>query len=41
MHEAQAAIAEHGALIRDRYGGWRTHPACELEPAQARRRRRS
>lgn len=28
---AQAAIAEHGEMTRDRYGQLKTNPACALE----------
>lgn len=31
MHAAQAAIAEHGELVPDRYGGVKLNPACNLE----------
>jgi phage terminase small subunit len=33
MKEAQAAIREHGVLIRDRYGGLRQNPAIAVERA--------
>ena len=31
MAAAQAAIAEHGELVPDRYGGVKLNPACALE----------
>jgi P27 family predicted phage terminase small subunit len=31
MREAQASIAEHGALVLDRYGAPKMSPACILE----------
>ncbi len=31
MRAAQVAIAEHGAVIPDRYGGVKVNPACALE----------
>lgn len=31
MRAAQAAIAEHGELVPDRYGQLKTNPACTLE----------
>jgi len=31
MAAAQAAIAEHGELVPDRYGGVKLNPACNLE----------
>jgi hypothetical protein len=31
MRAAQAAIAEHGELLPDRYGQLKTNPACTLE----------
>lgn len=31
MNAAHAAIAEHGELIPDRYGGVKLNPACNLE----------
>ena len=31
MAAAQAAIAEHGELVSDRYGGVKLNPACNLE----------
>lgn len=31
MNAAQAAIAEHGELVPDRYGGVKLNPACALE----------
>jgi P27 family predicted phage terminase small subunit len=31
MKAAQAAIAEHGEVVSDRYGGVRLNPACGLE----------
>ena len=31
MRAAQSAIAEHGEVIEDRYGGIKVHPACDLE----------
>ncbi len=31
MKSAQAVIAQHGAVILDRYGGLRANPACGLE----------
>ena len=31
MREAQRAIEEHGAVVDDRYGVPKQHPACALE----------
>ena len=31
MAAAHAAIAEHGELVPDRYGGVKLNPACNLE----------
>ena len=31
MNAAQVAIAEHGELVPDRYGGVKLNPACNLE----------
>lgn len=31
MRQAQAAIQEHGALVRDRYDQLKNNPACVLE----------
>ncbi|MBX7459261.1 hypothetical protein K3152_13490 [Qipengyuania sp. 1NDH17] len=31
MTAAQSAIAEHGELVPDRYGGVKLNPACNLE----------
>ena len=30
IHEAQAAIRKHGALVADRYGALKQNPACFL-----------
>lgn len=31
MRQAQASVAEHGAMVADRYGSLKANPACALE----------